>query len=160
MPHPQIRPIKTNRGDETKMNLSEQYAEKLNDLLYVLKIAKVAGGMIEGVPALSLFNFAKSEIQGLQVGFQTKDECMWCSDCCILPLAIIPLQGPDGGLIRPLKYGLKHRNQPCWWLRKTDEGFKCALHDTKEKPYTCFAYQCESRIKLKEIMDNAEKGGK
>jgi len=140
------------------MNLNEQYADALNNLLYYLKLIKADNGMIEGVPAVSYFNFAKSEINGLQQGFQTKDECVNCSDCCVLPQAIVNLQGPDGGVIRPLKYGLKHRNQPCWWLRKNGEGYKCSLHATGEKPFTCLGYQCTSRQDLKEKIENAEKG--
>lgn len=140
------------------MNLSEQYAEALNNLLYTLKLIKADGGMIEGVPAESLFQFARSEITGLSQGFRTKDECFLCNDCCIVPMAIVPLQGRDGGIIRPLRYGVKYKGQPCWWLRKDKDDFKCTLHNSGEKPYTCFAYQCNSREELRNIIENAGKG--
>ncbi len=138
------------------MGLSEEYADNLNNLLYALKAMK-ASGSIDGVPAVMLFNFALSEINSLSLGFREKEECKDCSDCCIKPPAVVPLQGIDGGVIRPLRYGIKYRRQPCWWLRDSPEGFKCAIHASGEKPYTCFAFQCESREKLEEKISNSEK---
>ena len=139
------------------MGLSEQYADNLNNLLYTLKAMKASGEMVDGIPITMLFNFAKSEIHGLGQGFQGKEECKGCADCCIKPPALVPLQGIDGGLIRPLKYGIKYRRQPCWWLRDSSEGFKCAIHNSGEKPFTCFAFLCESREKLEEKISNSEK---
>jgi hypothetical protein len=140
------------------MTLSEQYADALNNLLYYLKLIKTDGGMIDGVPAESLLQFARSEITGLSQGFKTKDECLFCNDCCILPMAIVPAQGPDGGVARPLRYAVKYKEQPCWWLRKAKDDFRCSLHATGEKPYTCFSYQCTSREELMNIIQNAGKG--
>lgn len=142
------------------VNLSEQYAEALDNLLARLKMIKASGSMIDGMPTDSLFNFAKSEINSLQQGYKVKDECKNCSDCCIKPPAVVPLEGIDGGVIRPLRYGLKHLRQPCWWLRQDDEGFKCVLFKSNERPFTCVSYTCESRAKLEEIISNSEKGGK
>lgn len=141
------------------MSLSEEYASNLNNLLYTLRAMK-ASGMVDGIPTMMLFNFARSEINGLAKGSQTKDECKGCADCCIKPPAIVPLQGMDGGVIRPLKYGLKYQRQPCWWLRETPEGFKCAIHNSGEKPFTCYSFLCESREKLEENISNSEKEGK
>lgn len=138
------------------MNLQEAYADALNNLLWTLKAMKASGQMVDGVPVGSLFNFARSEIFGLAQGFREKDECKGCADCCIKPQAIVPIQGIDGGVVRPLRYGLKHRRQFCWWLRQTPEGFKCALHASGEKPFTCYAYQCESREKLEEKIAEVE----
>jgi hypothetical protein len=139
------------------MNLNETYADALNNLLWTLKTIKGSGTMVEGIPSDLYFNFAMSEIKGLLQGFQTKDECINCSDCCIKPPAIVPKKGIDGGVIRPLQYELKYRRQPCWWLRQDKEGYKCSLHDTGEKPFTCFSFQCESRGRLEEIISNTEK---
>jgi hypothetical protein len=141
------------------MTLSEQFAGALDNLLDVLRMIKASGEMIDGVPSASLFNFAKSEINGLAQGFQTKEECKDCSDCCVAPQALVPEQGIDGGVARPLRYILKHRRQPCNWLRgSVKDGFICALHDTKQKPFTCFSFQCTSRANLEELISNAEKG--
>uniref|UniRef100_A0A6M3L6G6 Uncharacterized protein n=1 Tax=viral metagenome TaxID=1070528 RepID=A0A6M3L6G6_9ZZZZ len=140
------------------MTLAEQYAQALDDLLNVLMMVKASGDMVDGMPSSGFFNFAKSEITGLAQGFQTKEECKGCSDCCVKPMAVVPLQGIDGGLIRPLRYGLKYRFQPCWWLRQKDGAFLCALHDTKQKPFTCYSYQCSSRANLEAFISNAEKG--
>ena len=142
------------------MNLVEQYADALNSLLYALKAMKASGEMVDGIPVTMFFNSAKSEINGLAQGFVEKDECKGCSDCCIKPPAIVPAQGMDGGVVRPMRYAMKYRRQPCWWLRDSEDGFKCSLHDTGEKPYTCYSYQCESREKLEENISNSEKGGK
>ncbi len=140
------------------VTLSEQYAESLDNLLNVLRMVKASGQMVDGVPSESLFNFTKSEINGVAGGFRPKDECKGCSDCCVKPVAIVPLAGIDGGVKRPLQYGIKYRRQPCWWLRQKDGNFICALHDSKQKPYTCYAYQCVSRENLEETIGNAEKG--
>lgn len=140
------------------INLSEQYADTLNSLLWTLKAMKASGEMVDGVSVAMLFNFAKSEIFGLGQGFKEKDECKGCSDCCIKPPAIVPVQGVDGGVVRPLRYAMKYRRQPCWWLRESVEGFRCSLHATGEKPYTCLTFQCESREKLEENISKAEKG--
>lgn len=141
------------------MTLSEQYSQALDNLLSVLRMLKDSGQFIDGVPTEMLFTFAKSEINGLAQGFKTKDECKSCTLplCCVAPPAIIPAQGIDGGLARPLKYVLKYRRQPCVWLRQTAEGFKCNLHETREKPFTCLAFLCTSRDELEKTISNAEK---
>lgn len=140
-------------------SLNEQFAEHLQNLLYILKLIKAGAGLIDGVPAGSYFNFARSEIYALSQGLQMKDECKECLTpvCCIAPQAIVPAQGPDGGLARPLRYVLKYRNQPCWWLRDSPEGFGCTIHSTGEKPFTCYGYVCESPEKLRESVEEAEK---
>lgn len=138
------------------VSLNEQFAEQLQDLLYTLKLIKAGGGLIEGMPANSYFNFARSEISGLSQGFQSKDECKGCVDCCIKPQAVVPEQGPDGGLARPMRYVMKHRRQFCWWLRQTSEGYRCVLHDTGEKTFTCYSYQCSSREDLEKKISDAE----
>ena len=140
------------------MTLGEQYAQALDNLLNVLRMVKASGQMVDGVPSESLFNFAKSEINALFQGTKTKGECSGCSHCCIAPQAIVPLQGIDGGVIRPLQYGLKQRRQPCWWLRQENGAFKCCLHATNEKPFTCLGYLCTSRQDLENLISNAEKG--
>jgi len=153
----QVKADGQNKGE--KMTLAEQYAQALDDLLKVLMMVKASGDMVDGMPSSGFFNFAKSEINGLAQGFQTKEECKGCADCCIAPQAIIPAQGIDGGVVRPLRYILKHRRQPCPWLRgSVKDGFKCVLHETKEKPYTCYSYQCSSRANLEAFISNAEKG--
>ena len=141
------------------MSLNEQFAENLQDLLYNLKLIKAGGGLIDGIPAESYFNFARSEIFALSKGFITKDECKGCNPpvCCIAPQAIIPAQGPDGGLARPMRYVMKYRLQPCWWLRDGAEGFKCVLHSTGEKPFTCYGFLCSSPEKLEASVRKAEK---
>jgi len=141
------------------LNLNEQFAEQLQDLLYTLKLIKAGGGLIDGIPAESYFNFARSEIFGLSQGFQIKDECKECNPppCCIAPQAIIPAQGPDGGLARPMRYVMKYRFQPCPWLRDGSKGFKCSLHATGEKPFTCYGFLCSSPEKLKKTVEKAEK---
>lgn len=140
------------------MSLNEQFAENLQDLLYTLKLIKAGGGLIDGIPANSYFNFAKSEIYALGEGFKIKDECKECPTpaCCISPQAIVPAQGPDGGLARPMRYVMKYRNQPCGWLRDGPEGYKCSLHDTGEKPFTCFTYVCDTPEKLRGAVEEAE----
>jgi len=140
------------------LTLSERYAEALDNLLVVMRNLKASGQMVEGVPTESLFNFAKSEINGLAQGFKTKDECKDCFLCCVAPQAIVPAQGLDGGVARPLRYTLKHRRQPCQWLRGNGEGFKCSLHASGEKPFTCLSFQCTSRANLETLISNAEKG--
>lgn len=141
------------------MSLNEQFAEHLQDLLYTLKLIKAGGGLIDGIPANSYFNFAKSEIFALSQGFKIKDECKGCNPppCCIAPQAIVPAQGPDGGLARPMRYVMKYRQQPCPWLRDTAEGFKCTIHSTGEKPFTCYGYICDTPEKLREAVEKAEK---
>ena len=137
----------------------EQYATALDNLLVTLRNLKASGLMVEGVPTEALFNFARSEISGLAQGFKTKDECQGCADCCVAPIAIVPAQGLDGGVARPLSYVLKRQRQPCGWLRGSQAGgFKCILHASKEKPFTCFSYQCASRVDLESRISNAEKG--
>ena len=140
-------------------DLNEQFAWALDNLLAVLRTMKASGSAINGISTEILFNFAKSEINGLAHGVRTKDECLNCSDCCIKPPAVIPVQGIDGGLIRPLRYGLKFSRQPCWWLRQENGNFKCAIHASGEKPFTCLSFQCESRDKLEENISKTE-GGK
>lgn len=138
------------------MSLNEKFAEQLQDLLYTLKLIKYAGNLVDGVPAISYFNFAKSEIVALHNGTMTKDECKGCSDCCILPRAVVPAAGPDGGLARPMRYAMKYEGQPCWWLRSSSEGFKCALHDTGEEPFTCLSYVCSSPEELRATVRKGE----
>jgi len=118
-------------------------------------MVKASGDMVDGMPSSGFFNFAKSEITGLAQGFQTKEECKGCSTpmCCIAPMAIIPAQGINGGVTRPLCYVLKYKWQPCPWLRRSDGvTFKCSLHESKEKPFTCYSYLCESPEKLKDLI--------
>ncbi len=102
---------------------------------------KFEGALIEGVPVGKLYAFAISEITGLAKGSQYKDECNGCNDCCFKPSAMVP------ALDNSKRYRLKPAGHPCWWL-KWDEAFKCSIHATGEKPFTCFAYQCESRDKV------------
>lgn len=134
------------------MNLQEQYADNLNQLLWTLKAMQGSGETVDGVKVSMLFNFAKSEINALGQGLQTKEECLDCTPalCCVLPAAIVPAQGLDGSVVRPLRYTVKYQLQPCWWLRQGPEGFKCALFDSGERPYTCTAYLCKSKDTLKE----------
>lgn len=140
------------------LSLNEQYAENLQGLLYTLKLIKAGGGLVDGIQAGSYFNFARSEIFASSQGFQTKDECKGCNPpaCCISPQALVPAQGPDGGLARPMRYVLKYRNQPCPWLRDGTEGFKCSIHDTSEKPFTCFQYLCTSPEELRKALEERE----
>ena len=153
----QTRQLEASGGFGKEMNLQEQYADALNNLLWTLKTLKSSGEMVDGVPVSMLFESAKSEINGLAQGFREKDECKNCSDCCVKPPAIVPAQGMDGGVVRPLRYTIKHKRQPCWWLRDSKDGFRCSLHDTGEKPYTCYSYQCISREDLEEKISNSEK---
>jgi len=141
------------------LNLNEQFAEDLQNLLYHLKLIKAGGGLIDGIPANSYFNFARSEIFALSQGFRTKEECKGCLKpaCCISPQAIVPAQGPDGGLARPMRYIMKNRNQPCGWLRDGPKGFKCVLHSTGEKPFTCLNFLCSTPEKLRRSVEKAEK---
>lgn len=143
-------------------HLSEEFAENLNNLLATLRTMKASGSHIDGVPTEMLFNFARSEISGLRQGTQVGKECKKCvgAECCVLPPAIVPAQGLDGGVVRPLRYIATYKEQPCWWLRQRENGFKCVLHDSGEKPFTCYAFTCGSREALrKKIREKEEDNG-
>ena len=123
-------------------DLLNQYSRQLDDLLTTLGTMKVVGAEIEGISTAMLYSFAVSEIRGLAEGTRTKPECENCYDCCVTPSAIIPVQGIDGKLVKPRQYRFKPAGQPCWWLRKDGETYKCSLHDSGDKPYTCYCYLC------------------
>lgn len=124
-----------------------EFSDRLTGLLRVLSAMRCEGQNVEGVPIGTLYAFVISEVNSLARGPQFKDECKGCFDCCFKPQIMVPEMGGNGAPSVPRRFRLKPKGHPCWWLKWDDE-FKCSIHASGEKPFTCFAYQCESRDKV------------